>query len=145
MLIQSQGLFWPLTNYKGIFHTIWPHAQYITGREKGGRMLFGVMVFVFPGHHCIWWGSALLEVPDHGKQWITSWFCCPVCMVLLSPLHFLYLNPRVLFCPSRSPWSRWWGSERVPAGGLGCWLGLNHGKCQRWAHWNQRQTTQVQW
>ena len=62
---------WPQLT-KGIFHTIWHHAQHIKlEEEEGGRGTFGAMAFVIPSNHYVWWSPAFLEMaeqlPAEGK------------------------------------------------------------------------------
>ena len=85
---------------KGIFHTIWCHAQHIKlgGRRRKGET-FGVVVFVFPSN------LRVMEPCFPGDGWtpVCRWeavneFLVLLCLraqLLLSLLNCLYLSPWV--------------------------------------------------
>lgn len=97
--------------------------------------MFGVMVFVLPRHHCMWWDPAVLDMDEHllahGKQWIIFLFCF-VCMhrfcflywtvfILTHEFPNFYTLPILSVIPLEGEWAS-------SCKGLGCWLELNCNK-----------------
>lgn len=95
---------------KGISQTMWHHAQHIKlGEEEG---MFGIMGFVFPSHHYMWWSPAFMVIaehlPAHGQWWMNSLFCfafaLPVKLSWYQPISLLTslnLSP----IPVRGEWA----------------------------------------
>lgn len=120
---------------KGIFQTTEHHAQDIKQGEEEEERMFGVMAFVLPSHHYVWWDPAVLEMDAlllaHEKQWIIFLFC----FVCKHRLCFLYWTVFILAhefsnfytLPILSPilLKGEWASG---CKGLGCWLELNCNK-----------------
>lgn len=69
------------------------------GRRKWG--MSGVMVFVIPNHHYMWWSPAFLEMAEHlpaGGKWGVDPLLCFVCVQF-----FLYLLNHVYLKREFSP------------------------------------------
>ena len=157
MLTQSQGLFcfshhptreeaggaqgvgrghswdsWPQLT-KGIFQTMWRHAQHIKlGEEEGRGGTFRVMVFVFPSNRYVWWSLASWRwlntcLPMGSSEWIPYFallactaFALPIKLFLSQPTSFLTFT--LLILSPIPPWREWASGCVV----LSCQLRLNH-------------------
>lgn len=105
----------------------------IAVRKKEERGTFGVIVFVFPSNHYIWWSLAFLvflaeHLPADGNQWISSLFCLACVWASLRLLNCFYLDPQIfllLLFQFSSP-SCWAGSHPKTELMLSCWPGPTH-------------------
>ena len=131
----SQGS-WPKLA-KGVFHTMWCHAQYINWEEWGwGDRCSGTNWASISG----WWAIALHIV----CAFQSFYYCCchfiSVTIIIISfffsvllncsyPMSFTFLSFFFRF-PAPSQWvgGKWVSGCMV----LSCWLGLNHDICASW-------------
>lgn len=93
--------------------------------------MFGVMTFVVPSHHSMWWSPVFLgmakHLPAHEKWWMNSFIAlleCGFCFTYetgcMSTHVFSHFS-----CSLPHPTVGEWVNSCVV---LSCWLGLNHDK-----------------